>query len=368
MGNIKAPFTYDIMGSILRPAYLKEAREDFRAGRISREELTAIEDRAIRELIAKLVEHGYKSVTDGEFRRGWYHSDFLGGLGGVNLTTYTMNLFGSETLVGSTTIEDRITWNEEHPFIEHFEFAKEVADGYGVTVKLDIPGPNMVLLDTMTTDQENCYGKDIQTLAADFVEVYRGAIRSFYEAGCRYLQLDDPVWVALCDDGFRAKIEGAGFDVEEVREVFYRTASEILEAKPEDMAITLHMCQGNLRSKKFYDATYEAIADTIFSLPFDGFFMEFAEERQCTFGLLEKLRGQRVALGVVSTQTSELEDKDVLVERVRRAAEFCPIEQLCVSTQCGFASTAEGNIITEEAQWAKLDLVREVAREALGAE
>lgn len=368
MCKVQAPFRYDVMGSILRPEYLKQARAALREGRITREELTALEDKAIRELIGKLAAHGYKVVTDGEYRRGWYHSDFLAGLNGVNFTTYTMNLFGAETLVGSTTIAERITWNENHPFLDHFRFAKSVADPYGVTTKLDIPGPNMVFLDTITTDQQNCYGKDIQALSADFVQVYRAALRSFYEAGCRYLQLDDPVWVALCDSGFKDKIRKAGFDVEAVREVFYQTAKQILAEKPEDMAITLHMCQGNLRSRKFYDATYDEIADTIFSLPFDGFFMEFDDEKYCNFELLRKLRGQRVALGVVSTQTSEVEDKATLVARVRRAAEYCPAEQLCVSTQCGFASTAEGNLISEEAQWKKLDLVRDVAREALGAD
>lgn len=368
MSKVQAPFKYDVMGSILRPEYLKQAREDYREGKIEKSELTALEDKAIRELIGKLVDHGYKVVTDGEFRRGWYHSDFLAGLNGVKFTTYIMNLFGSDTLVGSTTIADRISWNENHPFIEHFRFAKSVADEYGVTAKLDIPGPNMVFLDTITTDQENYYGKDIRKMSADFVEVYHAAMKSFYDAGCRYLQLDDPVWVALCDNGFKARIRKAGFDLDEVRSVFYDTAKAILDGKPEDMAVTLHMCQGNLRSKKFYDATYDEIADTIFSLPFDGFFMEFDDEKYCNFEILKKLRGQRVALGVVSTQSSEIEDKDVLVARVRRAAEYCPEEQLCVSTQCGFASTAEGNLITEEAQWKKIDLVRDVAREALHAD
>ncbi len=368
MSKVQAPFKYDVMGSFLRPEGLKQARSDFREGRIPREALTAVEDEAIRELIAKLAAHGYKSVTDGEYRRGWYHSDFLAGLGGVKFTTYTMNLFGADTLVGSTAIVDRIRWNDDHPFLSHFRFAKAAADEHGVVAKLDIPGPNMVFLDTMTTAQENFYGKDIQRLSADFVEVYKAAIRAFYDAGCRYLQLDDPVWVALCDSAFQAKIRDAGFVLDEVREVFRRTAAEILAAKPEDMAITLHMCQGNLRSRKFYDTTYDEIADTIFSLPFDGFFMEFDDEKYCNFELLCKLRGQRVALGVVSTRSSEIEDKATLVARVRRAAEYCPAEQLCVSTQCGFASTAEGNLITEEAQWKKLDLVREVAIEALGAD
>ena len=368
MSTIQAPFRYDLVGSILRPENLKQAREKFRAGEISADELKATEDEAIRNLIAKLAAHGYKVVTDGEFRRGWYHSDFLGSLNGVKLTTYTMNLFGSETLVGSTTIEDRITWNPQHPFVEHFKFAKAVADEHGVTCKLDIPGPNMVFLDTITTDQENYYGKDINALAADFVKVYQQAIATFYEAGCRYLQLDDPVWVALADDGFKAKITDAGFNVDEVRQVFYDTAKQILAVKPADMAITLHICQGNLRSKKFYDTTYDEIAETMFSLPFDGFFMEFDDEKYCDFEILRKLQGQRVALGVVNTQTSDIEDKAELVARVRRAAEYCPIDQLCVSTQCGFASTAEGNLITEEAQWAKLDLVRDIAREAFGIE
>lgn len=172
MGKLNAPYKYDVMGSFLRPEYLKQAWSDFQDNKITKDGLTKLEDKAIRELIGKLVEHGYPVVTDGEFRRGWYHSDFLASLNGVKFTTYTMNLFGSETLVGSTTIADRITWNENHPFIDHFKFAKSVADEYGVATKLDIPGPNMVFQDTITTDQDNYYGKDIQTMAADFVKVY----------------------------------------------------------------------------------------------------------------------------------------------------------------------------------------------------
>lgn len=364
MSKVNAPFRYDIVGSFLRPEKLKQARNDFEAGRVTREQLTAVEDEAIRELIGKLAAHGYQVVTDGEFRRGWYHSDFLAGLKGIRFSTYKMELFGVETTVGSTILADRIAWDPEHPFLRHFAFAKRVADTYGVVTKLDIPGPNMVLLDTITTDQENYYGKDIRALAADFVEVYKDAIRSFYDAGCRYLQLDDPVWVSLCDAGFRRKIQGAGFDVATVKEVFYQTAEQILAAKPEDMAITLHLCQGNMRSMKFYDATYEEIADAIFQLPFDGYFIEYDDEKYCDFKLLRKLHGQKVALGVVSTRSNEMEDKQVLIDRVRTAAEYCSPGQICVSTQCGFASTVEGNLITEEAQWAKMDLVREIAEEA----
>lgn len=221
-----------------------------------------------------------------------------------------------------------------------------------------------MLLDTITTDQENYCGKDFRALAVDFAAVYKAAIPAFYEAGCRYLQLDDPVWGFLCDTNFRQKIRGAGFDVEEVKQVFYQTAQELLCGKPSDMTITLHLCQGNLRSRQFYDATYDEIADTIFSLPFDGYFIEFDDEKYCDFKLLRKLRGQKAALGVISIRSSDLEDKDVLLARVRAAAEYCSPEQICVSTQCGFTSTAEGNLITEEAQWAKLDLVREVAEAA----
>lgn len=364
MSKVNAPFRHDLVGSFLRPERLKKAREDFEAGTITREELTAVEDAAIEELIGKLTAHGYQVVTDGEYRRGWYHSDFLAGLKGVKFSTYKMELFGTETTVGSTTLAGKIAWNPEHPFLQHFAFAKRVADRYGATAKLDIPGPNIVLLDTITTDQENYYGKDYKALARDFVDVYRGAIRSFYDAGCRYLQLDDPVWVSLCDAGFRRKIQAAGVDPAEVKEVFYQTAKDILADKPEDLAITLHLCQGNMRSMKFYDATYEEIADTIFQLPFDGYFIEYDDEKYCDFKLLRKLQGKKVVLGVVSTRSSEMEDKQVLLDRVRTAAEYCSPEQICVATQCGFASTAEGNLITEEAQWAKMDLVREVAEEA----
>lgn len=356
-----APLDCDIIGSFLRPSWLLEAREQRRGGAISQEELTALEDKAIVELVDKLVALRYGVVTDGEYRRGWYHSDFLASLGGVSFSTYTMNLFGEDTLVGSTTITSKIEWNPEHPFLEHFKFLKALADERGVVAKLDIPGPNMVLLDTLTTDQENFYGKDVRALAADFVNVYRAAIRSFYDAGCRYLQIDDPVWVSVCDAGFQKKIVEAGLEVDELKAIFLETAQAILADKPADLAITLHLCQGNLRSRKFYDATYENLADSAFTLPFDGFFLEYDDEKYCDFALLEQLHGQKVVLGVVSTRSSEIEDKQVLVDRVERAKRHYPVEKLCVATQCGFASTSEGNIITPEAQWEKLALLQEVA-------
>lgn len=364
--STSAPYTCDVVGSFLRPAWLLEARDQFNAGDIDRAHLTELEDRAVGELMDKLASLGYAVATDGEYPRGWYHSDFLADLGGVKFTTYQMNLFGEETTVGSTELEDTVTWNPAHPFLDQFARAKRAADARGLALKFDIPGPNMVLLDTITTDQPNHYGKDVERLARDFVDVYRAAIRSFYEAGCRYLQLDDPVWVSVCDTGFRAKIEGAGYDVDHLKGLFFKTAQAILADKPADMAITTHLCQGNMRSRKFYDATYEAIAPTIFKLPFDGFFMEFDEEKLCDFSLLDSLQDQKVILGIVSTQTGELEDRAVLIDRVRRAAEHAPLSQLGVSTQCGFASTAEGNLITPDQQWAKLALLKDVECEIWG--
>lgn len=363
----RAPYTGDIVGSFLRPAYLLKARDQFQANEIGRDELTAIEDRAVGELMDKLKGLGYVVATDGEFPRGWYHSDFLAGLNGVTFTTFKMNLFGEETTVGSTALTDRISWNPEHPFLAQFKRAKLAADARGLALKFDIPGPNMVLNDTITTDQPNWYGKDVEKLAGDFVEVYRAAIRAFYDEGCRYLQLDDPVWVAVCDAGFRTRIEAAGFKVDRIRELFFDTASAILADKPDDMAITTHLCQGNLRSRKFFDATYDEIAPTIFKLPFDGFFMEFDEEKLCgDFHILDALQGQKMILGIVSTQTGELEDKNVLIDRIRRAAKHVPLEQLGISTQCGFASSAEGNLITMDDQWAKLKLLKEVEHEVWG--
>lgn len=300
-------------------------------------------------------------MTDGEYRRGWYHSDFLANLKGVAFSTYKMNLFGEETTVGSTKLVERIRWNEDHPFIEHFRYLKALADQYQVIAKLDIPGPNMVLLDTITTSQDNVYGKDIQLLAKDFIEVYKQAIQSFYQAGCRYLQIDDPVWVSLCEPSFQKKIQDAGFELETVKQIFFEISQEILNSKPSDLSMTLHLCQGNLRSKKFYNTGYDDIVDTIFSLPYDGFFMEFDEEAYCHFELLQKLQGQKIVLGLVSTQIDQIEDKEILIKRVERAKQFVDPKQICISTQCGFASTAEGNLISERIQWEKVDLVKEIA-------
>lgn len=362
----KAPYSYDIVGSFLRPQKLKDAREAFEAGRIGRDELIMIEDESIESLVNKLASLGYQAVTDGEFRRGWYHSDFLGALKGVRFSTYKMNLFGQETTVGSTVIEDRVRWNPDHPFLAHFKFLKALTDERGLTAKFDIPGPNIVLLDTITTDLDNCYNNDVATLAEDLVEVYRAAIKSFYDAGCRYLQIDDPIWVSVCDDSFKEKIAEAGFAVEGVKQLFAEMAEKMLEDRPKDMVITLHLCQGNMRSMKFYDATYEEITETIFNLPFDGYFMEYDDEKYCDFGLLDMLPAEKkVVLGIVSTRYSDLEDGDELIKRVNSALEHVDKEQVCVATQCGFASTAEGNIITEQAQWEKLALLKEIADTAL---
>ena len=361
MANKQIPFKYDMVGSFLRPEHLKNARNDHIDGKISKDELTAVENECIDALVKKLVDLGYQDVTDGEYRRGWYHSDFYGELEGIKLTTYKMDLFGTESLVGSTTIEGQIRWNENHPFVEHFRYFKKLADGYGVTAKLDIPGPNMVFVDTMTTEQDHYYNKDLRRMSADFVEVYRNAIKTFYAEGCRYLQFDDPVWCCLVDPGFSKKITDAGYDIEEVKAIFQETTEKILEVKPADMAITLHICQGNMRSLKFYDTTYENIASTLFKLDYDGFFMEFDEEKYCNFEFLSQLdKDKKIVLGLVCTQYSELEDKAVLLDRIERAKKYCDASQICVATQCGFASTVEGNIITEEAQWEKMKLVKEL--------
>ena len=198
-------------------------------------------------------------------------------------------------------------------------------------------------------------------MADDFVEVYRSAIKTFYNEGCRYLQFDDPVWCCLVEHGFSKKITDAGYNIEEVKAIFQETSEKILEVKPDDMSITLHICQGNMRSLKFYDTTYDEIADTLFKLNYDGFFMEFDEEKYCTFKFLEQLsKDKKIVLGLVCTQYSELEDKDVLLKRIEKAKKYCDAEQICVATQCGFASTVEGNIISEKAQWEKMRLVKEL--------
>lgn len=363
MSSTKAPFRYDIVGSFLRPAGLKAAREQLAAGEIPKEALTQAENEAITALIQQEKAVGLRAVTDGEFRRRWWHLDFLAGLNGISVYDFETAGFGVKKVMQNTFVSAPLSFDSQHPFLEHFKFTQQAAGG--ALVKQTIPGPNMVTLDSVVLSQQYKAAPvypDLDALAADLTKTYQDAIQAFYSAGCRYLQLDDTSWGALFSQRFRDRIEACGYDPDKLIDVFGDITTEALKGRPADMTITTHMCKGNFMSHWLYEGTYDKIARRLLAIEgFDGFFLEYDDERSGSFEPLRYLKGQRMALGLVTTKSGVLEDPDRIRARIAEAARIVPLEQLCLSPQCGFSSTQEGNAIEAASQWKKLRLIKEIA-------
>lgn len=362
------PFRWDQVGSFLRPQELKEAREAYKQGEITKEALTAVEDKAIIALIEKQKEVGLKAVTDGEFRRRWWHLDFIAGLNGITVYDFETTAFGITTEAQGTYVSGKLSFNENHPFLDHFRFTK--AHAGDAVAKQTIPGPNMIFLDSLILSKQYNENPVYETKAAfieDLIATYRAAIQGFYDAGCRYLQLDDTSWGGLFDDRFRGLIADNGYDPDELIQEFGEITEAVLADKPEDLAVTFHFCKGNFQSKWLYNGSYDKIAERLLAIKqFDGFFLEFDDERSGSFEPLQHIQNQRIVLGLVTTKTPELEDKEVLKARIKEAAQYVPLNQLCLSPQCGFSSTHEGNKVSEEDQWKKFALIIETAKEVWG--
>lgn len=361
----KIPFRWDQVGSLLRPTVLKEAREQFKQGNISKEVLTRIEDEEIIKSIEKQKEIGLLAVTDGEFRRRWWHLDFIAGLKGITVYDFETTAFGITTEAQGTFVSGKLAFDPVHPFLSHFKFTNEHAAG--VLAKQTIPGPNMIYLDSFILSKhyhENPAYEKKEAFIQDLITTYQDAIQAFYDAGCRYLQLDDTSWGGLFDERFRGMIQKNGYDPDELIQEFGDITEAVLAKKPADLAVTFHFCKGNFQSHWLYDGSYELIAERLLSITqFDGFFLEFDDERSGTFEPLKNLKNQRLVLGLVTTKTPELESKELLLNRIKEASKYVPLEQLCLSPQCGFSSTHEGNKVSEADQWAKLKLVVETAKE-----
>jgi len=361
------PFRADQVGSFLRPQALKEARAKFQEGRISKAELRAVEDAEIVKLVEKQKAVGLTAVTDGEFRRTWWHLDFIEAIQGIEVFDLDASgLFhGAMSKAKGYTVASKLAFPADHPFLEDFKFLKQAAGDH--VAKFTIPGPNMIFYSGVINSQkyaDNPAYPALEDAAKDIVQVYRDAIQAFYEAGCRYLQLDDTSWGALFSDEFREKIRAKGYDPDELMKTFADITIEAVEQKPADMAITIHICRGNFKSSWLYDGGYEPIAKELFSrVNVDGFFLEYDSDRAGDFKPLRHIRNQRVVLGLVTTKTGEMEDMEDIKRRVREAAEYVPLDQLCLSPQCGFASTEEGNAVADQDQWSKLGLVVSAAKE-----
>ena len=368
----KAPFRLDHVGSFLRPERLKEARAKFNAGEITAEELERVENEEIVALIEKEKELGLKSVTDGEFRRAFWHLDFLENLDGVELVEvdhFSVQFKDKDVKPKTLRIVGKVDFSENHPFVKHFKFLKEHAGD--TPVKLTIPSPSMLHLITQVREKNYVpierYKDNEALFYDDVVEAYRKALQCFYDLGCRNIQLDDTSWGEFCALDKREAYEARGFDLEQIARDYVDVLNRVIEWKPEDLVVNMHICRGNFRSTWFSSGGYEPVAKTLFGhCRVDGFFLEYDSDRAGDFTPLRYIKNQKVVLGLITSKSGDLEDKDEVIARIKEASQYVPLEQLCLSPQCGFSSTEEGNILTIEAQWDKLKLIDEIVREVWG--
>ncbi len=368
MPNHKPPFRADQVGSLLRTTALHQARDRKAAGEIDAAALKAVEDAEIRKLIAKQEEIGLKGVTDGEYRRAYWHFDFLEELDGVDAITADsgMNFKGGVGITKALRITGKVGFSG-HPMLEHFRFLKDNV-GPSSTPKMTIPGPSMLHYRGGRKMINMGVYPEMDAFYADVGVAYNNAVHAFYDAGCRYLQLDDISFAYLCDPEQREMLRARGDDPEHQPEIYAGMVRAALGDKPSDLAITMHLCRGNFRSTFIASGGYEPIAELLFNaMPVDGYFMEWDSDRAGGFEPLRFLpRGKHVVLGLVTSKTGVLESKDDLKRRIDEASKFVALDQLCLSPQCGFASTEEGNTLAEDEQWAKLAMIVEVAREVWG--
>jgi 5-methyltetrahydropteroyltriglutamate--homocysteine methyltransferase len=360
------PFRADMVGSLLRPAPLKEARAKFAMGEISAGALKEVEDREIEKIIKKQAEVGLKLATDGEFRRSWWHFDFFWGLQGVErISAPPIKFHGVETKAEALKITGKVDF-AGHPMIEHFKFLKAHCN---VTPKMCIPAPSTFHFRQGRAMVSKEAYPDYDTFFADIAATWRNAIRAFYDAGCRYLQLDDTAWAMICDPEEREGSKARGDDPDTLPAIYARVTNEALAAKPADMAITMHSCRGNFRSTWIAQGGYEFVAEHLLgNTNFDGYFLEYDSERA---GGFEPLRhfpkgNKQLVLGLVTSKSGRLEPRDEIKRRIDEATKYVALDQLCLSPQCGFASTEEGNVLAEEEQWAKLRMIVELAEEVWG--
>ncbi|HEY6031436.1 MAG TPA: 5-methyltetrahydropteroyltriglutamate--homocysteine S-methyltransferase, partial [Gaiellaceae bacterium] len=365
------PFRADHVGSLLRPPELLQARDDFAAGRIDAAELRGIEDDAIREAVRRQEEVGLRSATDGEFRRASWHMDFIYQLDGVSKEAghIAVKFFNEDGEIEFTPAALHIDGKlgvSQTIFGDAFEFLRETVTTN--VPKLTIPSPSMVHYRGGKASIDESVYPDLDSFWADLTAAYREEVRRLGELGCTYLQFDDTSLAYMNDPHQREYIASIGGDPERQHVEYIHHINEALSARPAGMTVTTHMCRGNFRSSWAAEGGYDFVAEVLFSqLDVDGFFLEYDDERS---GGFEPLRfvpaDKQVVLGLVTTKTGELEDKDTLKRRIDEASEYVPLEQLCLSPQCGFSSTVEGNELTEEQERAKLRLVVETAEEVWG--
>ena len=372
MSNLKTPFRYDFVGSFLRPERLKEARRAFDNGDIGYDELKKVEDETITELVSKLKELGYHVITDGEFRRATWYLDFMWALDGVGHkpTKTGLPFHGEDALVDDTYLVGKLKLSGEHPFVDHFRFVKQFEDENTVA-KQTIPSPAQFLaqfLFPFNLESTFAQYESEEAFIDDVVEVYNEFIRQLYDAGCRNLQLDDCTWGMFTNKSGSILFGTTKEGTVEVQNKYKDVNNRVIDAAPDDLVVTTHVCRGNYHSTYISSGPYDAVADVLLGEEnVSAFFLEFDDERSGGFEPVAKVpEDKKVVLGLVTTKRPELEDKAVLHARIKEASKYVPLERLYLSPQCGFASCEIGNKLTEEEQWAKLRLVKEVAEEVWG--
>ena len=366
---MNAPYRADQVGSLLRPADLAADRRRWKEGTLPADGLRMAEDRAVRDAVRQQEAIGLQSVTDGEFRRDWWHLDFLARLDGVTLQENPGPKFkiqGQGEQPPIPTVTGKIACNEPI-MVEDFAFLKSVTSR---TAKMTIPSPSMLHLRGGRASISTQVYPDLAEFWADVAAAYRVAIGHLGAAGCRYLQLDDVTFAYLCDPRIQATCRANGDDPERLPQVYADVINAALADRPADMQVTIHTCRGNFKSAWVAEGGYDPVVEAMFSTDVDGYFMEFDSARAGGFEplrLLERSGGaKKVALGLVTTKLGELESKDALKRRIDEAARFVPLERLCLSPQCGFSSTHHGNALSQDDQWRKLERVVEVAAEVWG--
>jgi 5-methyltetrahydropteroyltriglutamate--homocysteine methyltransferase len=370
MHKLNPPFRMEHVGSLLRPAELKEARAKRERGEIDAAALKAVEDRCIERVIRQQEDAGLQGITDGEFRRAFWHYDFLGMLDGVEAYESERTGFAFKGGVSLKPVKLRLKAKlggfSGHPMIEHFRFVQQHAKRMP---KMTIPSPTALhfrfgrecVLPSIYPDMADFY--------RDLGQTYAKALRAFGEAGCRYLQLDEVYLAYLCDPEQREGLKQRGEDPETLPATYAKLINDAIAGAPADMMVGMHLCRGNFRSTFVASGGYEPVADILFNtIKVHAYFMEYDTERSGGFEPLRFVpKDKTVVLGLITSKTGRLESKDEVKRRIDQAAKFVPVEQLCLSPQCGFSSTEEGNILTEDEQWRKLALVREVAEEVWGS-
>ena len=372
MCKLQTPFRYDFVGSFLRPEKLKQARKQFDEGKIDHDALKKVEDESIVELVSKIKELGYHVITDGEFRRATWHLDFMWGFDGVGHapTATGLPFHGEAAMVDDTFIVGKVGISKEHPFVDHFRFVKALEDENTVA-KQTIPSPAQFLAQfTMPFNRAKTdkWYDNYQDLEDDIVSAYDKVIEDLYKAGCRNLQLDDCTWGMLADKSGAFLYGTDSFGIMTVQNRHKNINNRVIENAPQDMIINTHVCRGNFHSTYANSGPYDLVAKVLFGQEnVDAYFLEFDDERSGGFGPLAQVSGEKkVVLGLVTTKSPILENKEAIIKRIHEATKYIPLDRLYLSPQCGFASCEIGNKLTEEEQWAKLKLVKEIAEEVWG--